>query len=367
VNSITLHTAEAAEIRAACERFLPRHEPHKSAGAGLAELASASLADLPVDKYGEGAALGSVEHEITDLLGKQVGVFFVSGVMAQLCALRVHCDRAGLRTVAIHPKSHIDLDEDGAYERLHGCVGLRIGPELAHFRIDDLDKLREPVGVVVVELPLRRAGFELLPWDELEAIAGWCRDRKVPLHIDGARLWECGPAYGRSYAEIAALADSVYVSFYKGLGAIAGCVLAGTASFMEEAKVWKERHGGRIHSVFPYVISAKAGLEHHLPRMTEYRERAQDLARALDALPGVRVSPDPPHTNAFWLYLPGDHERLVQSALALASARRVWLFDRIEPTSAPGVSSAEVQIGDAASKIKDDEIVALIAEVLRQA
>jgi len=354
-------------IKAGCERFLSRHRAKKTAREWLEELAASPAAEPPPDFYGEGEAIASLEREVACLLGKETGTFVIKGVIAQQCALRVHCDRAGAPAVALHPKSHVDLDEDGAYERLHGLRGVRLGSDDAPFTFRDLGAVREPLGAVVVELPLRRAGFKLLPWEELVAISEWCRQKGVPLHLDGARLWESQPFYGRPYSEIAALADSVYVSFYKGLGGLAGCVLAGEEAFVEEAKAWKTRHGGNVHTSFPYVISAKEGLKRHLPKMAAYRDRARDLAEALCTLPGVRVAPAPPHANTFRLYLQGEREPLERAALDLATDELVWLFDTVESAAVPGYSFAEVQIGEAAEDLSDEEVVGLVDTVLKNA
>jgi threonine aldolase len=81
-----------------------------------------------------------------------------------------------------------------------------------------------------LELPQREIGGLLPEWDDLVAQAAWTRERGIALHLDGARLWEAAPFYERSYAEIAGLFDSVYVSFYKGLGALAGPRLRATRS-----------------------------------------------------------------------------------------------------------------------------------------
>ena len=94
-------------------------------------------------------------------------------------------------------------------------------------------------------MPQREIGGQLPSWSDLEAQVAWARDRGVAVHMDGARLWESGPFYERSYAEIAALFDSVYVSFYKGIGAIAGAALSGPAPFIGEARLWQRRSGGR--------------------------------------------------------------------------------------------------------------------------
>ncbi|MGH2482711.1 MAG: threonine aldolase family protein, partial [Ktedonobacteraceae bacterium] len=211
------------ELRASCQRFLSGHLP-RTQRTWLAEMAASPLADLRLDSYNEGPAIALLEEEVAARLGKEAALFIHKGVTAQQMALRVWTDRSGKRAVALHPKSHIDLDERQAYERLHPIVGLRVGAEHHPFTLQQLQALHEPCGAIVIELPLRRAGYKLLPWEELVAISTWAHEEGIPLHFDGARLWECAPFYGRSYADIAALADSVYVSFYKGLGGLAGCI-----------------------------------------------------------------------------------------------------------------------------------------------
>ena len=108
------------------------------------------------------------------------------------------------------------------------------------------------LGAVLLELPLRDAGYLLPSWDELVAFSQACRERGVPLHLDGARIWESAPHLGHSPAEIAALADSVYVSLYKGLGGLAGAAVAGPEDEVAQARVWRNRMGGTLFSLMPY-------------------------------------------------------------------------------------------------------------------
>jgi threonine aldolase len=293
-------------------------------------------------------------------------VFVMKGTIAQMAALRVWTDRSGVATVALHPKSHIDFDEQRAYELLHRLIPLRIGGH-SPFRVEDLQGIRERIGAVVVELPLRRAGYRLPSWDELVAISDWCRAHALPLHFDGARLWESAPFYARPLAEIAALADSVYVSFYKGLGALAGCVLCGPSDFIEDVRLWQTRHGGNLFTAFPYVIAADEGLNRHLPQMERYHARACQLAAELAHLPGIRIAPDPPHTNAFQVYLPGNEARLEQAVLEIAEAERVWLFNVVSDSPLPNLSMAEITIGEAADDLADDEIARLLGSLVDRA
>ena len=90
-------------------------------------------------------------------------------------------------------------------------------------------KSKEPVASLLLELPQRDLGGQLPTWDELVAQTAWAHEHGAAAHMDGARLWESAPFYGRSYAEISGLFDSIYVSFYKGIGALAGSALAGSA------------------------------------------------------------------------------------------------------------------------------------------
>src|SRR5204863_334572 len=122
----------------------------------------------------------------------------------------------------------------------------------------------------------------------------WARGHDVMFHLDGARLWEAAAGYERSPGDIAALFDSVYVSFYKGLGGVAGSMLAGPADFIAEARVWLRRHGGNLVHMYPYVIAARAGLRRRLGRFADWRKRAQAIARVLRSIPGVTIVPDPP-------------------------------------------------------------------------
>lgn len=351
------------ELRASCRRFLSGHLP-KTPRAWLEELLTSPQVDLRMDTYGAGPAVTLLEQELATLLGKEAALFIPKGVVAQQMALRVWTERTGKRTVALHPKSHIDTDEHNAYERLLQLAGLRVGADHQPFTLQDLQALHEPCGAIVVELPLRRAGYKLPSWEELVAISTWAHEQGIPLHFDGARLWESAPFYGRSYAEIAALADSVYVSFYKGLGGLTGCVLAGSADFIEETRPWYARLGGPLYTAFPYVLSAYAGLQHHLPKMAGYVARAHEVSAALATLPGVMIIPNPPHTNAFQIHLPASREALQQAAEKLAQTDGTWLFNGFIETHFPAFTMAEITMGEAAEQWTTAEMVMAMQKLL---
>lgn len=357
---------QALAVKRACTRFLSHHQPVGGA-AWLAALAQA--ADLDVDFYGEGEALGAFEREMAALLGKPAAAFFPTGVMAQQAALRTAADAAGSRAVALHPRCHVAGEEEGAIERLHGLVPLALTHEPRQPTAADFRALETRPGALLVELPLRRVAFALAPWDALAALTAEARTAGVWIHLDGARLWESAVFYGRPAAGIAALADSVYVSLYKGLGGVAGAVLAGPDAFVAEARLWRRRHGGLMRSVFPLVEAARRGLAVHLPRMAGYVDAAAGLAPALQAGAPVRTVPETPQVNAFQVIFPASASDMRAAHLAHAAATGEWLFDGFQPLDA-GRCQADVTIGDAFDRWTVPQAVAAVAAlaggVLRQ-
>lgn len=329
-------------LKLACPHIVSGHRP-ASPQAFLQALASHPAAALAADFYGSGGAVAELETRVAALLGKERGLFVINGVTAQLTALKRYAERAGTAAVAMHPLGHIDLDEQNAIERTAGIIPVRLG-RFAPFGVTELASISEPLAAVVVELPLRRAGYLLPPLDALRAISDHCRARAIPLHFDGARLWEAAAGYGISLAELAALADSVYVSFYKGLGGLGGAVLTGSGAFIDALGAWKGRFGGNLFTAFPYAVAALSGLDTRLSAMPDYVARARALGQRLANR--LSVTPASPHVNAFQLLLPGTLEGLAERQRQFARERGVWLFNLLGDAPVAGHVVAEIVIGD---------------------
>ena len=348
-------TASSEEIWARCERFLGGHGPIRPHEA-LAELAAAAAPDERADVYGAGALIEDFEQEVAAILGMEAAVFLPSGTMAQQIALRIWSEWKHVPTVAFHPMCHVETKEEKGYQRLHGLHARLVGDARRLMTLADLRGVAEPIAALLIELPQRDLGGQLPTWEELTAQVAWARERGAAVHMDGARLWESAPFYDRPYTEIAALFDSVYVSFYKGVGAIAGSALAGSAAFIAEARVWQVRHGGRMVQLYPYILSARTKLRQRLHRFAHYHARAVEVAAVLRSVPGVIIKPDPPQTHMMHVYLHGDPERMMAAALKLAREERLYLFRSLRPTDLPEWSMFELSIGDAADALTDDEI-----------
>jgi threonine aldolase len=342
-------------LKRSCTRFLHWH--------GLVDPAQQLAAippDTQADRYGEGGVVQELEAEVASLLGKPAAAFLPSGTMAQQIVLRIHADRRGRRTILFHPACHIDRHEGRGYERLHGLVGRPTGEEHRLLTLEDLREVAEPPAALVLELPQRDIGGQLPEWDQLRAQVDWAREAGAAVHVDGARLWECGPAYGRPLDEIAALFDTAYVSFYKKVGGLAGCCLAGSEEIVAEVREWRRRHGGTLFALWPYAASDLAALRTRLPRMGAYHEHALAIGSALRDVPGVQVLPDPPQTSMMHLLLRIDASDLREAALRLARDEGIWTWPQSWP-SPPGAAEVEFDVGDATLEFTPDEV----AEVLR--
>ena len=356
-----------AEEAPRASRQLGGHGKRRPIRDTLSELVDSMDATLEPDHYGDGEVVRRLETRVADLLGKEDAVFMPSGTMAQQIALRIWCDRAGNNHVAFHPLCHLELHEQDGYRQLHGLRSTLLGTTERMFTVDDLERIADVPAAVLWELPQREIGGQLPTWDELGAMVDWARQRGVAAHLDGARLWESKPFYGRPYPEIAGLFDSVYVSFYKIIGGVAGAALAGSEDFIKQARVWMRRHGGNLIHMYPMTVSAEAGLDLRIDRVDAYHRKAVEIAEVLASLPGVRVVPDPPHTNMMHVYIDGDKDRLLKAHKLMAEAHDVDIFRDLNQTILPDVQSFELTVGDATLDFTTDEVWALFESLLRHA
>jgi len=329
--------------------------------ARAADLLATIPPDTAVDQYGDGGVVAELEAEVAGLLGKPAAVFLPSGTMAQQSVLRVHAGRLGRRTVVCHPMCHLERHEGQGYRRLHGLDGRLAGEADRLITLADLEAVAEPVAALLLELPQRDIGGQQPALDDLVAQCEWARARGAAVHLDGARLWESAAGYGRAPGEIAALFDTVYVSFYKGVGALPGCCVAGPSAVIAEVREWRERMGGMLYALWPNAASALSCLATRLPRMPGYAEHARAIAAALAGVPGVRVVPDPPQTSMMHLLIETTAGRFAEISRGLAAERGVWTWPRAMRTGDPAVQRVELSVGDATCALAPAEVAGVIA------
>jgi threonine aldolase len=348
------------ELRGRCERFLNWHGTQTPA-----ELLARIPTDVGLDRYGKGGAVTALEQRIRELLGKPAAVFMPSGTMAQQIAIRIHAERSGLRSVGFHPMCHLELHENQAYQRLHSLVGVPTGDAKTLLTLDDLTSITEPLAAFIFELPQREIGGRLPPWGDLQEQVAHLRGRGVAVHLDGARLWESTSYYQKSPSEIAAMFDTVYVSFYKGLGALSGCCLAGEEDVITQARAWRTRHGGTLFGMWPNAASAIEALDRRLPLFPRYHEHALAIADALRGIAEVEIVPDPPQTSMMHLHLRVSEEQFLTGARRIAEDQGIFTWPRSSATDTPSIRGVELTVGDATLTFSPDEVAKIVEDIVR--
>ncbi len=333
-------------------RLYYKLQTHKS---WLSQMANTTYIDEDRDIYSQGALVQLLEQRVAKLLGKEQALFFHKGITAQLVVLKVASELKKCKNVILHPNCHIVANEQDAYQALMGLRGIALGELSEPFTANDVSAVTEEASVLTVELPLRNAGFKLTSFDELSKMSQWAKHNNCHFHMDGARLWESTHFYQKSLAEISDLFDSVYVSFYKGLGAIGGAVLAGDVDFIEKCKIWRSRMGGDLYSAFPMILTALDGLDKQLPVIPNWVERAKEIAKALNKISKLYV--ETPQTNGFLIFVEGDLVKLNSLINPLNEKFNLSLLYQFKPTECRNIQKTEMQVGPASENISTQEIV----------
>jgi threonine aldolase len=258
------------------------------------------------------------------MLGKDQGLFFPTGTMANQAALWLLGERG--TEVFCHEDSHIVNWELAGTA---GLIGLqprmvRGGPVLEPEALRAMFRVSSPhaprASLVCAENTHNGAGGMVTSLATLREIQRVAKEAGLPLHIDGARLWNASVATGTSLADFAACADTVMLSFSKGLGAPVGAVLVGDQQVMAKAWETRKRFGGGMRQSGILAAAALHGIEHNLPRLHEDHRRARQFADGLATIADLQVVK--PDTNIVMVELP---PRL-QAGTVLSRAREAGVL-----------------------------------------
>lgn len=270
------------------------------------------------DAYGSGGTIEAFEQELSQLFAKASCVFLPTGTLAQCVAMKCFSEQSGKNDIGLHPTSHLLLHEHMAVEHLWQLNGKSVGNPSRVTTAEDLSDLNsETLAAIILEVPMREIGGALPTWQSLLEIRHWCDVHGVKLHLDGARIWQVTDYYQRSLAEIAALFDSLYVSFYKDLNGVFGAALLGEKELIDDARIWARRAGGNPITLYPEVIAAKRGLNIHLKRMPDYVRYTKALCQQLSML-AIRLEPEHPEVSMFHLKFDINAKTLVDKIIRYA-------------------------------------------------
>jgi threonine aldolase len=276
-----------------------------------AAMASAEVGD---DVYGEDPTVNRLQEEATAAVGKEAALFVPTGSMGNLLAVKCHTQPGN--EVVIDRYAHIVSFEMGAMAWISGCMplvldgarGILDPEQVRAVARADVPYYRARTGLIAVEDSHNYGGGSVYPLETLAAIREVADAAGVPVHMDGARLFNAAVSQGVPAARIAAHADSVMFAFSKGLSAPVGSVLCGPRAFIEEARRVRRVVGGGMRQAGVLAAAALVGLRTMVERLAEDHAMARRLAEGLAELPGVLIDPAHVETNILMYRLPGGAE-----------------------------------------------------------
>ncbi len=256
------------------------------------------------DVYGEDPTVNRLEQMTADLLGMEAGCFMPSGTMANLTSVLAHCPRGF--EVLVGDESDLYHYEAGGVSIVGGVV-LHPVPTQADGRLalDDLRAaVRDPTdfqmaraGLICLENPHCRSGGRVLPLDYLVSVRELADELSLPVHIDGARIFNAALASGVPVATVAGYADSVQLCLSKNLAAPIGSMVVGGESFVDDTRRLRKMLGGGMRQVGIVAAAGIIALETSVERLPEDHRRARHLAEALAEMDGIELNLDEVQTN----------------------------------------------------------------------
>lgn len=320
-------------------------------------IARAAVGD---DTLGDDPTVKALEERVAGLLGKDSALFFPSGVMANEIALAIHAPR-GTEAI-VETTSHFFDWELGAPAALSG---VQLRPITGHGGLLDADLVRQAIrsrglllnrtALICLENTHNAAGGRILPIETMQAIHRVASEHGVPIHLDGARLWNASVASGTPEHEFAALADTVMVTLSKGLGCPVGSMLAGTADAMLEARRMRRRFGGTMRQAGLLAAAGLYALDHNRDRLADDHRRARRLAELTADIDGLEAVPPETNIVMFDIRRPGfDADTLVARLAERDVLLSVFTPTRIRATTHLDIDDAAIEA--AARAIADSMI-----------
>jgi len=257
------------------------------------------------DVLGDDPTVQRLESMISELCGKDAGLFVPSGTMSNAVALKTHTTPGD--EIITERYSHIYLYEGGGYAALCGSsIALPEGqngllsPELVEksIRKQKGSQSHYPDGsLVCVENTANRGGGTCYQQDVLDAIAEVSKSKNCSTHIDGARIFNATVATNTPLSRMTRDYDSVSICLSKGLGAPVGSVLVGSNEFIEQAHRWRKMFGGGMRQSGILAAAGIYAIENNIERMEKDHARAKTIAKAIDEMDHVSVDVDAVQTN----------------------------------------------------------------------
>lgn len=267
--------------------------------------AAMAAAEVGDDVYGEDPTINRLQERAAEIFEKEAALFIPSGTMGNQIAVSVHT-RPG-QEIVIEERGHILNYEMGASAVFAGVTirpvksgdgsGVLTWEEIAAFLRTDGIYDHTQTGLLCLENTHNLAGGRVMSTEKCRVLCTNAHDAGLPVHMDGARIFNAAVALNESVAELTRHCDSVQFCVSKGLGAPVGSVLVGSKDFIDEARIWRKRLGGGMRQAGVIAAAGLIALEESPKRLHEDHANARRLAEGLAEIPGIAIDVETVETN----------------------------------------------------------------------
>jgi threonine aldolase len=259
-------------------------------------------AEVGDDVYKEDPTVNRLEELAAETLGKEAALFVTSGTQGNQIAVLAHSKPSD--EIILEAESHIFYYEAGAVAAFAGVQtrtlqGTRGQMPIEHIRdaIRGEDIHLPTTAMIGLENTHNRAGGAVLPLSYMRDVYQLAQEHHVPVHLDGARLWNAAVSLGVNVKELAQYVDTVQVCLSKGLSAPMGSILAGPKEWIEHARKWRKRLGGGMRQAGLMAAPGIVAITQMVERLDEDHQRAKKLAHGIAEIEGMCVDVDSVETN----------------------------------------------------------------------
>ena len=285
-----------------------------------------AAAEVGDDVYGEDPTVNLLERRAAEVFGREAALFVPTGTMGNQIAIRLHT-QPGQEVIA-ESRAHILDWEMATAAVFSGCLIRAVYAERGiltwkHIEpaIRERSTLRAATGLIEIENTANLAGGTVTPLAVMEEIWAGARERKLPVHLDGARIFNAAAALSADVRELTRGFDTVMFCLSKGLGAPVGSMLTGSAELMERARIYRKALGGGMRQAGVLAAAGLIALERGPARLREDHANARLLAEALAKMEGVAIDVDSVETNIVIFRL--TEERSAAEVVARLKARGI--------------------------------------------
>lgn len=284
-------------------------------------------AEVGDDVYGEDPTINSLEELAAQIVGKEAALFVPSGTMGNQIAAMTHTFPGD--EVIVEPRMHIFLYEAGGLGKLAGVQTRTIETDDGCYSPDQIqesirgENIHFPkTGLICLENTLNRAGGIVFPPERLNAIADIAHEYNVPVHLDGARIFNAAVALGCNVQELCTKMDSVQFCLSKGLAAPVGSILAGSKQFIAKARKNRKMLGGGMRQAGVLGAAGIIALTKMVDRLQEDHNRAIYLAKGLAKVPGVKIDLSKVQSNIIVVDCSGWNKQ-VEKIIQILAAKKI--------------------------------------------